>query len=75
MRYFTNAGPERGPLRYDAVPGAIGVLEVLDRPIGIGLALRVGVDATGSALWELVIDDALVPGRWVAVDREFQPAQ
>jgi hypothetical protein len=57
------------------VPKAIRVLEDLDRPIGIGLALRVGVDAAGSALWELVIDDVLVPGRWVVVDREFQPAE
>ena len=73
MRYFTNAGPDRGPLLSGSVPGAIGVLEDLDRPMPIGMALRVGVDAAGSALWELVIDDVLVPGRWVVVDREFQP--
>jgi hypothetical protein len=40
----------------------------------VGLALRVGVDAAGRSVWELVIDDVLVPGRWVVIDREFQPA-
>ena len=75
MRYFANAGPDRGPLLYDTVPKAIRVLEDLDRPIGIGLALRVGADAAGSALWELVVHDEVVPGRWVVVDREFQPAR
>ena len=75
MRYFANAGPDRGPLLYDTVPKAIRVLEDLDRPIGIGLALRVGADAAGSALWELVIDDVLVPGCWIVVDREFKLAE
>jgi hypothetical protein len=75
VRYFANAGPERGPLLRDATPSAIGVLETLDQPMPIGLALRVGVDAAGRAVWELVIDDALVPGRWVVIDREFQPAE
>ena len=75
MRYFANAGPDRGPLLSDTVPKAIRVLEDLDRPIGIGLALRVGVDADGRAVWELVIEDALVPGRWIVVDREFRPAE
>ena len=53
MRYFTDAGPDRGPLLYGTVPGAIGVLEALDKPMPIGMALSVGRDAAGSALWEL----------------------
>ena len=75
MRYFTNVGPVRGPLRYGATPEAIGVLEALDLPMPIGQALRVGVDAAGLAVWELVVHDALVPERWVVIDREFHPAQ
>ena len=61
---------------YATVPGAIGVLEALDKPIPIGMALYVGCDdATGAALWEPVVDDALVPGRWVVINRAFQPAE
>ena len=74
MRYFTNAGPERGPLRYGAVPGAIGVLAALDKSMPVGMALRVGADAWCRALWTLSIDGEDLPGRWVVVDREFQPA-
>jgi hypothetical protein len=75
VRYFANAGPEHGPLLSGTVPGAIGVLEALDKPMPIGQALRVGHDDTGCALWELVVHDVIVPGRWVVVDREFQPAE
>ena len=57
------------------MPGAIGVLEALDQPMPIGTALRVGVGAAGRALWALTIDGDDVPGRWVVVDREFQPAE
>jgi hypothetical protein len=75
MRYFTNAGPERGPLRYDAVPGAIGVIEDLDQPMPIGMALAVGRDDAGRAVWALTIDGDDLPRRWVVIDREFQPVQ
>jgi hypothetical protein len=74
VRYFANVGPDRGPVVSGTVPGAIGVLEELDRPMPIGLALRVGVDAAGRVVWELVVDDQTVPGRGVVVDREFHPA-
>ena len=73
--YFTDAGPDRGPLLYGTVPGAIGVFEALDQPMPIGMALCVGVDAAGRAVWALTIACDDLPGRWVVVDREFQPAQ
>ena len=73
--FYANAGPARGPLRYGEVPGAIGILEALDEPVPVGMALCVGVDAAGLAVWELVVHDALVPERWVVIDREFHPAQ
>ena len=75
MRYFTNVGPQAGPVRYGTVPGAIGVLEDLDKPMPIDLALRVGRDAAGRAVWTLSVEDADVPGRWVVIDREFRPAE
>jgi len=74
VRYFTNVGPERGPVVYGTVPGAIGVLEDLDKSMPIGMALRVGRNDAGCALWALTVDGDDLPGRWVVVDREFQPA-
>jgi hypothetical protein len=75
MQYFTDAGPFRGPLLHGIWHDAIGVLEAHDQPMPIGLALCVGRDAAGCTVWELVVHDAIVPGRWVVVDREFHPAQ
>ena len=75
MRYFTNVGPDRGPLLHGTVPGAIGVLEDLDKSMPIGMALRVGRDDAGRALGTLSIDGDDLPGRWVVADREFQPAR
>jgi hypothetical protein len=40
----------------------------------IDMALRVGRDDAGRALWALTVDGDDLPGRWVVVDREFQPA-
>ena len=73
MRYFTNVGPVRGPLRYGATPDAIGVLASLDQPMPLGMALCIGVDAAGCALWTLTIDGDDLPGRWIVIDREFHP--
>jgi hypothetical protein len=75
VRYFTNVGQDRGPLLHGTVPGAIGVIEDLDQPMPVGMALRVGVDAAGRALWALTIDGDDLPGRWVVVDREFKLAE
>ena len=75
MRYFTNVGPDRGPVLSGAVPGAIGVLEDLDKPMLVGMALRAGRDDAGRALWTLSIDGEDLPGRWVVIDREFHPAE
>ena len=50
MRYFANAGPDRGPLLYCAAPDPIAVLEALDKPMPIGTALCVGRDAAGLAV-------------------------
>ena len=74
MRCYTSAGPDRGPVLSGTVPGAIGVLEGRDRHRPIGMALRVGRNAAGLALWQLVVHETVVPGRWVVVDREFRPA-
>jgi hypothetical protein len=73
MRYFTSFGPQSGALLYSAALGAIGVLEALDKPMPIGMALCVGRDDAGRALWALSIDGEDLPSRWVVVDRQFRP--
>jgi hypothetical protein len=75
MRYYAEVGPFRGPLLHGIWPDALDVLEALDKPMPIGMSLCVGRDAPGYALWELVVHDVDVPGRWIVVDREFRPAQ
>jgi hypothetical protein len=75
MRYFANVGPERGPVLHGTVPGAVGVLEAPDKPMPIGQALCIGRDAAGGAFWALIVDDKIVPGRWVIINREFHPAR
>jgi hypothetical protein len=37
-------------LKYGEVPGAIGVLEALDKPMPVGMALCVGWDSAGLAV-------------------------
>jgi len=74
VRYFANAGPGRGPLLSGAAPGAIGVLETLDQLMPIGMALAVGRDAAGLAVWTLTVHGDELPGRWLVIDRQLRPA-
>ena len=74
MRYFANAGPDRGPIVCGTTPDAIGMIEDLEKPIPVGMALCVGVDAAGRALWTLSVEGQDLPGRWIVEDGEFQPA-
>jgi hypothetical protein len=70
--YFTNAsGP--GPVRYGQLPGSIGVLEALDKPMPIGIASEIGWTEGGLAVWRLRVHSADIPGRWVIIDRRFVP--
>src|SRR5262245_43255088 len=69
-RYFANLSGS-GAVRNRDVPGAIGVLEALGKPMPIGMASQVGRTEGGSAVWRLTIQGADVPGRWVIIDRQF----
>jgi hypothetical protein len=74
MEYFTNAsGP--GPVRYGRLPGSIGILEALDKPMPIGIASEIGRTERGLAVWQLAIDGADVPGRWIIIDRRYVPVE
>jgi hypothetical protein len=63
------------PGRVGRLPGSIGVLEALDKPMPIGMASAIGQTEGGLAVWSLNVDGADVPGRWVIIDRRFVPAE
>jgi hypothetical protein len=74
MRYFAHIC-QKGPVRYGTIPGSIGVLETLDKPMPIGEASCRTHDEYGLAVWTIRIGKQEIPGRWVIVDREFRPTQ
>jgi hypothetical protein len=61
--FYANAGPTRGPLRYSVVPGAIGVLEALESVMRVGMALCVGWDPAGLAVWTRTVRGDELLGR------------
>jgi hypothetical protein len=71
---YANAVPAHGPLKYGEVAGAIGVLEAPDKPMPVGMALCVGWDPAGLALWTLTFHGDELPGRWLVIDGEFRSA-
>jgi hypothetical protein len=73
-RYFAHISVA-GPVKYDTVPGSIGVLAGPDQFMPIGQAHCLTWNATGLAVWKIFIGKQELPGRWIIVDREFQPAR
>jgi hypothetical protein len=73
-RYLAHISQKR-PIRYDTVPGSVGVLEAPDKPMPIGEASCRTWDENVLAVWTLRIGKQEIPGRWVIIDREFRPAQ
>ena len=74
MAYFTNVGPKSGPIMWWDGYYAIVLLEARGGD-PVGEALCIEQAPTGEALWRLAVRGAAVPGLWVAVDREFRPAE
>jgi hypothetical protein len=74
MAYYTNVGPNSGPLLARAGYYAIGVLPASQAKTLIGTAVVIGKDQDGRALWRLTVEDVDLPGRFVAIDRAFRPA-
>jgi hypothetical protein len=68
--YFAHIS-QKGTIRYGDVPGSIGVLEALDKPMPIGEASCRTWDENGLAVWTLRIGKQEIPGRWVIIDRRF----
>jgi hypothetical protein len=75
ITYFTNLGPQSGPILWRDHEGAIGVPASRDEPTPIGMALSAGWTEGGIAIRRLKVHDAAVPGRRIVVRREFRPAQ
>jgi hypothetical protein len=73
-RYFAHISLT-GPVRGGRLPGSIGVLEALDKPVPIGIASAIGRTKGGLAVWSLNVDGAEVPGRWVIIDGRFVPVE
>ena len=69
--YFAHIS-HNGPIRYEDVPGSIGVLERTSSQCRIGEPSCRGHDENGLAVWTLRIGKQEIPGRWVIVDREFR---
>jgi hypothetical protein len=74
MAYYANFGPVSGRLRSATGYYAIGVLPARGARTPIGVALAVGRDRDGRALWELTIDTVELPGFYLVIDRRFRPA-
>jgi hypothetical protein len=74
-RYFAHIGPQSGPIlgRHRLV--AIGVFLAPDGPRQVGMALAGGCGDDEVEVWELIVHDVELPGKWVVVDREFRPVQ
>ena len=74
--YFSDAGPKSGPfLRQDVKGKVIGVMGSPYRGPAVGKALPCGWDHRGVQLWKLIISGNILPGRFVAIDREFRQAE
>ena len=74
MRYLADVGPAEGPALYREVPASIGILKARDDREPIGTGMCIGWNDQGIALWRLIIQEAVIPGRWLILDREFRPA-
>jgi hypothetical protein len=62
MRLFANVS-QKGSIRYNDVPGTIGVLEAPNNFMRIGIAQCLTWDEMGLAIWSLRIGKQEVPGR------------
>jgi hypothetical protein len=62
--YFAHIS-HSGPVKCGDVPGAIGVLEALDRPMPISEAHCVTWDENRLGVWMIRLGKEEIPGRWI----------
>jgi hypothetical protein len=75
MDYFTNVGPQSGPIRWRHPYPVIGVTAGFDDPWPIGRAMPDGRDVDGCTLWRLTVKKRELRGLWRVIDRQFHPAK
>ncbi len=73
-QYFAHIS-QKGPVRYDELPGSIGILEAPDTSMPIGSANCFTWDQNEFAVWTLRVGKEQIPGRWVIQDQEFRQAK
>jgi hypothetical protein len=73
IKYFTNAGPQSGPILWRDDHHRIDVLANPGDYTPIGTARPVGCTEGGIAIWEILIPGAVLPGGWIVLGREFLP--
>jgi hypothetical protein len=71
--YFTYVGPRYGPILWRDDCATIEVLRDPGDLAPIGTARPVGRTEGGIAIWQIIIGQAAVPGRWIVLGREFVP--
>ncbi len=62
IRYFAHIS-QLGSIRYDAVPGSIGILEAPDKPMPIGETHCFTWGENGLAVWILRVGEQDIVGR------------
>jgi hypothetical protein len=72
--YYANINL-KGPVKYGKLPGSIGVLESLDNCTPIGEGSCKTWNERGVAIWTLRIGGQEISGRWIILDRLFEPVE
>jgi hypothetical protein len=69
--YWTNCGPTQGPYLHKDASFAIGVMDQPGSDDPIGIALKSGWNRWGWAVYKLVLNQRMIDGEWLCVNREF----
>ncbi len=75
MGFYTNVGPESGPILCRDGLAAIDVLPAPDAPAPVGTAFRTGRTEGGLITWRITIRGAELSGDWIVLGREFLARQ
>jgi hypothetical protein len=76
MVYYAHAGPTTGPILWKQLSHVISVVDEAGCHMPTGMALPLGWDNQGRTVWKLVMrSTGEVAGQWIAINREFKPAE
>jgi hypothetical protein len=69
--FWSSCGPLQGPYLHKDADFASGVMDQPGNHDPIGIALKCGWNHRGWAVFKLVIDQRMIDGEWLCVNREF----